>query len=68
MLIYTQKNEILFELEFIKSSETPKKSLYIYHYLYQDSWHLDLRTLLLTSKYLRDDNIEFYIYKRVGIC
>lgn len=68
MLIYTRKNEILFELEFMKSSETPKKSLYIYHYQYQDSWHLDLRTSLLASKYLEEDDIEFYMYKRVGIC
>lgn len=68
MLIYAQKNEILFELEFIRFSKTLKKSLYIYHYLYQNSWHLDLRTLLLTPKYLRDDDIEFYMYKRVCIC
>lgn len=68
MLIYARKNEILFELEFIRSSKTPKKSLYIHHYLYQNSWHLDLRTLLLSSKYLEDDDIEFYMYKRVGIC
>ena len=68
MLIYTQKNEILSELEFIEVPKTPKKGLCIFHYLYQNSWHLDLRTLLLASKYLEDDDVEFYIYKRVGIC
>lgn len=68
MLIYAKKALIAFELEFIEASKTPKKSLYIYHYLYQDSWHLDLRTLLLGPEYLEDDGIEFYMYKRVGIC
>ena len=68
MLIYTQKNEILFELELVKSSKTLKKSLYIYHYLYRNSWYIDLSTLLSTSKYLEDDDVEFYMYKRVSIC
>lgn len=68
MLIYTQKNEILCEIEFIKFSKTRKKSLYIYHCLYQGSWRLELRARLLASKYLEDDDIEFYMYKRVGIC
>lgn len=68
MLIYTQKNEVLFELEFIEAPKTPEKSLYIYHYLHQDSWYLDLRTLLLTPRRLRRNGAEFYLYKRVGIC
>ena len=68
MLIYTQKNEILSELEFIEVPKTPKKGLCIFHYLYQDSWHLDLKTLLLAPKYLEDGYIEFYMRKRVDIC
>ena len=68
MLIYTRKNEILFGLGFIEASKTPKKGLCIFHYLYQGSWHLDLRTLLLGPEYLEEDDIEFYMYKRVSIC
>lgn len=61
MLIYTQKDEILFELMYMRRAVPKLKTLSIYHYVHGNGWYLDLRPRVI------EDNSSQMLHKKARI-
>lgn len=68
MLIYSSKSCIGAELSFFGSLFNDSTKLVTYHYLRGSTWHVDLRTRILSLSTLRAHGAAFSIYATEPLC